>query len=305
MSSEAVTARELEGARLVTLRSFRVLDTPRESVFDAIARLAAEELSVSAAAITLVDTDRCWFKARVGFEADEMPRNASFCGRTFAEKGLVVVPDARADERFKDLPIVNGGSGFRFYAGAPLRASDGHSIGTLCVLDRIPRDPTPRQLDRLAELASRVMGLLHDRRAAAGSNAPVAPAVIAPTQAADIVLVVDDEDSVRAFTVEVLKHLGHKADSAANGADALVRVAELGGRVRLVVTDLSMPVMGGLELVRALRRMPQSPAVIVMSGHFNPDFRAALGAEGVRWMLGKPFSVDELKIALLQATAPA
>jgi two-component system cell cycle sensor histidine kinase/response regulator CckA len=134
---------------------------------------------------------------------------------------------------------------------------------------------------------------------------PVAPVAVAPTtQLENLVLVVDDEDSVRAFTAEVLKYLGHQVVTASNGADALVRMAELRGRVGLVVTDLSMPVMGGLDLVRALRRQPRQPAVVVMSGHFDPANRNLLQAEGVACMLGKPFSVDELQLALHQALAP-
>jgi CheY-like chemotaxis protein len=298
-------ASDPENARLSTLRSYSVLDTSAEPAFDGLVRLAAEIFGAPTAAMTLVDADRCWFKAKVGLDAPQLPRDVSFCGHAFASSGIFVVPDAMKDNRFKDLPIVAGGAGFRFYAGAPLRAPDGHSLGTLCVLDRIPCDPTPQQLSILSELAARVMSLLEDRREVAAPDIPVAPVSIAPAGSDNLVLVVDDEDSVRAFTAEVLKHLGHAVFSAANGADALVRIAELRGRVRLVVTDLSMPVMGGLELVRALRKQPNPPAIVAMSGHFNQEYRAQLRAAGVTCMLGKPFSVDELKLAILNAQSVA
>jgi CheY-like chemotaxis protein len=289
-----------ERARLATLRSYAVLDTEPETAYDSIVRQAAESFGAPAAAITLVDADRCWFKARLGLQIPQAARDLSFCGHAVASSGTLVVPDALKDDRFKHLPLVTGPGGYRFYAGATLRAPDGSSIGTLCVLDRLPREPTARQLATLGELAGRVMTLFEARREAL---TPVAPVAIAPARAGGLVLVVDDEDSVRAFTAEVLKHLGYEVFSAANGAEALVRIAELRGRVRLVVTDLSMPIMGGLDLVRALRRQPQPPAVVVMSGHFDHQNRTLLRAEGVACMLGKPFSVDELQLALLHAQA--
>lgn len=287
-----------EGARLATLRSYAVLDTQPEPAFDGLVRLAAESLGTSSAAITLVDADRCWFKASFGLDATQVPRDTSFCGHAFVSSGTFVVPDALADDRFKRLPIVTGSAGFRFYAGAPLRAPDGNSLGTLCVLDRLPREPTKGQLAVLGELAGRAMSLLEARR----ENLTAAPTP-GPEAAAGLILVVDDEEPVRAFTAEVLRHLGHEVFTAANGADALVRLAELRGRVRLVLTDLTMPVMSGLDLVRALRRQPTPPALIVMSGNFDRQIRAQLQAEGVTCLLGKPFSVDELELALLNARA--
>jgi CheY-like chemotaxis protein len=300
MTLTSVMASGAERARLATLRSYAILDTSSESEFDAIVGQAAKIFGATTAAITLVDESRCWFKARLGLDAIQTPRDFSFCGQAFGSSGTFVVPDALKDARFKNLPLVTGTAGFRFYVGAPLRAPDGNSIGTLCVLDRAPNEPTAGQLARLGELAGEVMALLEARRDAA---TPAPPISVAPDLSDNLVLVADDEESVREFTSAVLKHLGYQVFSVANGADALVRIAELRGRVRLVVTDLSMPVMGGLDLVRALRRQPHPPAVVVMSGHFDQQNRTALKAEGVVCMLGKPFSMDELQLALLQAQA--
>jgi CheY-like chemotaxis protein len=288
-----------ESARLATLRSYAVLDSGPEPAFDVLVRIAAESFGASSAAITLVDADRCWFKARVGLDAPQTPRDVSFCGHAFASSATFVVPDALADERFRQLPLVTG-AGFRFYAGAPLRASDGHALGTLCVLDRNPCEPDRRQLAVLRALADQVMMLLEARRMKPGHTYPMVPTAM---PAGGIVLVVDDEASVRSFTAEVMKHLGYEPMVAGNGAEALVRIAELGGRVRIVVTDISMPIMGGVDLVRALRRQPDPPAIVAMSGNFTGDTRGQLRAEGVTSMLGKPFSMDDLRLALMQAQA--
>jgi CheY-like chemotaxis protein len=290
-----------EGARLATLRSYDILDTGPELAYDELVRRAAEIFGAPMAALTLVDVDRCWFKARVGIDSRQMTRDSSFCGYAFASKGMFVVPDALSDERFRRIPLVTGPAAVRFYVGAPLRAPDENAIGTLCVLDQRPICPTHEQLVRLGELADAAMRLLEKRRDDAAQNNPVAPVSIAPRHVDDVTLVVEDQESVRAFATEALKHLGHVAFSANDGAEAMVRIAELRGRVRLVVTDLQMPVMGGLELVRALRRMPNPPAVVVMSGNFTDDNRQQLLAENVRCLLGKPFSMDELKLAVLHA----
>jgi CheY-like chemotaxis protein len=303
MTTTPVMAADAERERLSTLRSYAVLDTGSEPAFDELVRLAAAIFRTSAAAITLVDADRCWFKSRVGLDVSQTPRDYSFCGHAFGSSGTLVVPDALVDDRFKLLPLVTGPARIRFYAGAPLRAPDGHSIGTLCVLDRAPHHPTAEQLAALDRLAGQVMTLFEARRTAPPLTAPSAPVVIAPVTTGSLVLVVDDEDSVRTFTAEVLKHLGHEVFVAANGADALVRIAELRGRVRVVITDMNMPIMGGIDLARSLRKQPSPPAVVVMSGNFDRDSRARLDAEGVTNLLGKPFSMDELRLTLLQAQA--
>lgn len=292
-----------EGARLATLRSYDVLDTEPEFAYDEIVRRAADIFGAPMAAITLVDFDRCWFKARVGVDERQMVRDTSFCNFALHSRGMFVVPDALKDERFRHLPLVAGPAQVRFYVGAPLRAPDEHSLGTLCVLDQKPLSPTHEQLVRLGELADATMRLLEKRRDTAVRDRPVSPVSIAPRNGDDVTLVVDDQESVRAFASEALKHLGHVTFAAADGAEALVRVSELRGRVRLVITDLQMPVMGGVELVRALRRLPEPPAIVVMSGNFNDENRRQLLNEQVSCLLGKPFSIDELKLAIHHAQA--
>jgi serine phosphatase RsbU (regulator of sigma subunit) len=157
---------EIEEARIAALRRYRILDTPPEEDFDDLVRLAAQICDVPIALISLVDRDRLWFKAKVGVDGTQMPRDNSFCAHAVAGERLVV-PDARLDERFKNHPVVTGEASFRYYAGVCLTTPDGHRLGTLCVLDRQPRELTEAQLDALSALSRQVIGQLELRRTVA------------------------------------------------------------------------------------------------------------------------------------------
>lgn len=146
-----------EDERLSALRELLLLDTPPEERFDRLARFVAEQLDVPIALLTLVDGQRQWFKARVGIEATETPRDISFCGHAIMKNDLFIVEDASRDPRFSDNPLVTGEPHIRFYAGAPLSAPGGHRIGTLCVIDTVPRTLGPVELsilDALRRLAN-------------------------------------------------------------------------------------------------------------------------------------------------------
>jgi PAS domain S-box-containing protein len=143
-----------EAARLDALRRCEVLDTEPEAAFDDIARLAAHICGTPVALVSLVDERRQWFKARVGIDVSETPRDASFCAHAIVRHpGLFVVPDALADKRFARNPLVTGEPGVRFYAGVPLVTSEGHALGTLCVIDFVPRALDADQERALAVLA--------------------------------------------------------------------------------------------------------------------------------------------------------
>jgi len=153
-----------EPTRLAALRRYRILDTPPEPAFDDLARLASEVCGTPMALVTLVDSERQWFKARVAVEARETPRDVAFCAHTVMGRDLLVVPDAREDGRFADNPFVTGEAGIRFYAGAPLVTADGSSVGSLCVLDRTPRELTPEQADALRALSRLVVAQMELKR---------------------------------------------------------------------------------------------------------------------------------------------
>lgn len=153
-----------ETKRLKVLWQYEVLDTVPEEVFDDLTDLAAHICETPIALISLVDEDRQWFKSRLGLSLSETSRDISFCAHAITTDGLLIVPDATKDKRFKDNPLVTGGQKIRFYAGAPLITPDGHALGTLCVLDKKPRALRLEQQQALRVLAHHVMTQLELRR---------------------------------------------------------------------------------------------------------------------------------------------
>jgi PAS domain S-box-containing protein len=144
-----------EAARLATLRALKILDTPPEERFDRVTRTAARVFDAPYSLVTLVDADRQWFKSCFGYDERETPRAISFCAHAVAGDGdIMVIEDATKDERFTDNPMVIGDLHVRFYAGRPLHAADGHKVGTLCVIDREPRELSPRDHELLEDLGA-------------------------------------------------------------------------------------------------------------------------------------------------------
>lgn len=154
-----------EANRLLALRALKILDTPEEESFDRLTRMAANIFGTPTALISLVDGRRQWFKSRVGFESRETDRSVSLCAHALGDSEPLVVPDAAADPRFADNPLVTGQPYIRFYAGAQLRTTAGFDLGTLCIIDTEPRQhPTARQLSLLQDLAETATLLMEQRR---------------------------------------------------------------------------------------------------------------------------------------------
>jgi signal transduction histidine kinase len=154
-----------DAARLAALRSYDILDTEAEGSFDDVVHLAADLCDAPIALVSLVDEDRQWFKACCGLDAQQTPRCDSFCGHAIvASDGLFEVANALEDPRFFDNPLVAGAPHIRFYAGKPLVDEQGYRLGTLCVIDRRPRQLTDRQHRGLEALASQVVTHLTLRR---------------------------------------------------------------------------------------------------------------------------------------------
>ena len=153
-----------ETRRLDTLHRYKILDTAPERAFDDIADLAAQICGTPIALVSFVDHERQWFKSHVGLEAHETSREVSFCAHAVLETDVFVVPETHEDKRFATNPLVTGQPKIRFYAGAPLITPEGQAIGTLCVIDREPRDLRPEQKKALMALSRQVVAQLELRR---------------------------------------------------------------------------------------------------------------------------------------------
>lgn len=152
-----------ERRRQQTLDEMNLLDTPAEHYLDTLVKLTQDLAHVESVLISLIDQDRQWFKARIGLDANETPRNLSFCGYAILGEGTLLVPDATQDPRFADNPLVLGPPHIRFYAGRPLRAGNGQAIGTLCMIDPRPRTLTEAEQANFHDLATLAEGYLQLR----------------------------------------------------------------------------------------------------------------------------------------------
>lgn len=170
MKSAPIPANETK--RLESLYRLQVLDTLPEREYEDIVTIASAVCDTPVALLSLVDRDRQWFKARLGFAPSETSRDISFCAYAILGEQVFVVPDADADERFQGNPLVDE-SGVRFYAGAPLVGEDGLALGTICVIDTEARTITQQQLSALQALSRLTMQLLLNRAALDRSNGVV------------------------------------------------------------------------------------------------------------------------------------
>lgn len=158
--------RTTEANRMRALRRYDALDTPPDGAFDRITALAAKTFAVPISIVSIVDTDRIWFKSHHGVDVTEVGRDPGLCASAILQDDAWVVTDALKDPRAMTNPLVVGELGLQFYAGFPLITQDGHRLGTLCVIDRKPRQMSPDEVDTLRTLAGVVIDELELRLSA-------------------------------------------------------------------------------------------------------------------------------------------
>jgi GAF domain-containing protein len=158
---------ENEQERLAAVRRYGILDTPKDGAFDRITRLAAAILDMPIAIVSIVDHDRIWFKSAEGLDGvEQIGRDPGLCASAILSNDAWVIEDAKVDPRTLANPLVAGEFGLRFYAGSPLHTSGGHNLGTLCVIDKEPRQLSAEQIRVLDDLAALVVDELELRLAA-------------------------------------------------------------------------------------------------------------------------------------------
>lgn len=180
-----------EATRSSVLHSYGILDTPREEDFDDLAQIASAICGTPIAVVNLVDTDRQFFKAEVGLGVRETPLESSFCRKAILSEDTLVVPDTTRDPRFEDNPLVVGEPKLRFYAGAVLKSPEGLPIGTVCVLDYVPRELSPLQVRTLRSLARQAMAQLELRRSMAAQKKALEAAEAAKRETAILASIVE------------------------------------------------------------------------------------------------------------------
>jgi signal transduction histidine kinase len=164
-TSSRINTSVQEHARIAAVRRYGILDTPRDGAFDRVTELAARLFNVPISIVSIVDEDRIWFKSRHGIDVAQVGRDPGLCASAILQDGALVVADAAVDPSVLANPLVAGELGLRFYAGAPLRTWDGHSLGTMCVIDKKPREFSERDVATLEQLAAIVVHELELRLA--------------------------------------------------------------------------------------------------------------------------------------------
>ena len=281
-----------EKDRLERVTDLRILNTSPEPVFDDLVHLAALICDTPIAVIDFVDEQRVWFKAKIGLQVDEIPREQSFSAHAILQSEVLIVPDTLSDERFTNSLLVTE-IGIRFYVGIPLIPVNGQAVGTLAAMDRIPHLLTAEQIDALTILARRIVHELELRRI---RGVPSQPGLhLAPSrQPAASILLVEDNDNLRNLLQRTLEGAGFSVLSASDGAEAFRLCQQHDGAINLTVSDIVMPQLNGLQLTERIRAARPEMKFLFITGFAGefPELRELIKNGGD--ILEKPFLPSEL-----------
>jgi len=237
-----------ETQRIAALRSYQILDTPREEEFDDIVRVVSAICETPISVINLIDQGRQWFKAEIGLGVRETPLSASICAHAILQPGLLVVPDTLVDRRFADNPLVTGVPHLRFYAGALLQTSDGLPLGTICILDYKPRHLSDNQKDLLRLMASQIMKLFELRRQNAEEHTARKQAETLATENAILAREGDHRVMNSLNLVSAVLALQSRASS---NSEVRVQIADAQRRVQAIATvHQQLHLAGSLEFIK-------------------------------------------------------
>ncbi|HEY5720008.1 MAG TPA: GAF domain-containing protein, partial [Gammaproteobacteria bacterium] len=292
-----------EAERLAALDSSGLLDTPADERFDALLGEAARVTGAPIALVSLVDASRQRFKAKLGLSIEETPRETAFCAEAIHHPGkITLVPDAAVDPRFSGSPLVVAEPGIRFYAGVPIRDPQGHALGTLCVLDREPRELDAAQQAQLERLALRVEELIAERLSADRTPRGAGSPRLAQPKRDGLprVLVVDDEKELCDVAIAWLESLDHEAVAAHTAQQALERLAAQPFDV--LFSDVVMPGgMDGIQLAEEAQLRHPGLRIILTSGYADSLLDKNIQ---VHWpLIRKPYRKSDLA-GVLRADPP-
>ena len=284
---------ETERSRLKILATLRIVDTPPEQVFDDLARLAALICDTPIAVVDFVDEQRVWFKAKVGLELEDLPREQSFSAHAILQSDALIVPDPLVDERFANNLLVTV-TGIRFYAGIPLIPVESHAVGTLAVMDRIPHVITAEQIDSLTILARRILHVLELRRTEEVRSPQQRLHLVPSGQPSASILLVEDNDNLRNLLQRTLEGAGFPVVSASEGAEALRLCKQHGGAINFTVSDIVMPELNGLEMMKQIRAVRPDMKFLFITGFADGFPELSELNKNLVDVLEKPFLPSEL-----------
>jgi PAS domain S-box-containing protein len=283
---EMTRAREDEAEAVDALRGLSVLDSEPEAEFDAIVRAASVVCGTPISALSLIDADRQWFKAITGLPGfTETPRDVSFCAHVVCQDGCFEVPDATQDPRFADNPLVVGPPGIRFYAGAPVKLRDGTRIGSMCVIDRQPRQldaPQREVLMCLADAAARAFEARRALLAMAKLAADAAQTNLVLEHSPDAIIAVSAEGRLLRWNPAAERLFGHAADEIVGQPIGVLAPAERADEDGEVLRRIADGRAHGYETVRVHRDGQRIDVSVTAVPRFDADGRLCGATEFVR-----------------------